>query len=172
MSIVIRKAIAADFDRIWAIFQPIVRAGETYAFDPDTTREQAYQLWMEAPRETYVAELDGQLVGTYYIKPNQPALGAHVCNCGYMVAGSARGQGVATRMCEHSQVAAFELGFKAMQFNLVVATNQGAIRLWQKLGFEIVGRLPGAFRHPSQGLVDAFIMYKWLDPEPPGVTTG
>jgi L-amino acid N-acyltransferase YncA len=171
VSISIRRASTADFEQIWAIFQPIVKAGETYAFDPDTTREQAFRLWMEAPLQTFVAELNGQIVGTYYIKPNQPALGAHVCNCGYMVAGSARGQGVATLMCEHSQAVALKLGFKAMQFNLVVVTNKGAIRLWQRLGFEIVGRLPGAFRHRSIGLVDAFVFYKWLDPVLPGEAT-
>ena len=164
MSVSIRRATGADFEQIWAIFRPIIKAGETYAFDPDTTREQAYRLWMEAPLQTFVAELNEQVVGTYYIKPNQPALGAHVCNCGYMVAGSARGQGVATLMCEHSQTVALKLGFKAMQFNLVVATNTGAIRLWQTLGFDIIGRLPGAFRHRSKGWVDAFVFYKWLDP--------
>ncbi|RME86097.1 MAG: GNAT family N-acetyltransferase [Caldilineae bacterium] len=158
----IREATDADFDAIWPIFKSIVSQGDTYAYDPETDRAQAYELWMKKPLRTYVAEHNGRIVGTYYIKPNQPALGAHVCNCGYMVSEEARGQGIATAMCLHSQEEARRLGFRAMQFNLVVATNEGAVRLWQKLGFEIVGRLPKAFRHAHLGFVDAYVMYKWL----------
>jgi len=105
----------------------------------------------------------GAIIGTYYLKPNQPGLGSHVCNCGYVVSDRARGHGVATLMCVHSQQEAVRLGFRAMQYNLVVSTNDGAIRLWKKLGFDIVGTLPGAFRHPRMGFVDAFVMFKRVD---------
>jgi L-amino acid N-acyltransferase YncA len=160
---IIREATSTDFAAIWPIFHEIVSAGETYAYDPNTSKEEAYQAWMVKPRQTFVAENEaGEIVGTYYIKTNQPGLGDHVCNCGYMVASQARGQGIATQMCEHSQKLARTLGYKAMQFNLVVATNEGAVRLWQKLGFAVIGRLPKAFRHRRLGFVDAFVMYKWL----------
>lgn len=112
--------------------------------------------------KTFVIEKTDDLLGTYFIKPNQGGPGSHVCNCGYMVSSKARGMGLATKMCEHSQQIALELGFKAMQFNSVVSTNEGAVRLWQKLGFDIVGTLPKAFKHPTQGYVDAYVMYKWL----------
>ncbi len=104
-----------------------------------------------------------KILGTYYIKPNQPALGAHVCNCGYIVAEKARGKGIASEMCSHSQHKALSMGFKAMQYNLVVSTNKGAVRLWKKLGFRIIGTLPRAFRHSQSGFVDAFVMYKQLE---------
>lgn len=162
MIMLIRKATEQDFEAIWPIFYEIVSAGETYAYDPQTDKAGAYQIWMQTPRATYVVEEEGEIVGTYYLKTNQPGLGAHVCNCGYMVAAPARGRGLATAMCEHSQAEALTLGYKAMQFNLVVSTNEGAVRLWQKLGFEIVGTVPSAFCHPRLGYVDAFVMYKWL----------
>ena len=158
----IREANLADFDAVWDIFQPIVQAGDTYAYPPECTQSQAAHWWFEIPQKTFVLEHDGVIVGTYYIKANQAGAGAHVCNCGYMVSPQARGLGLATVMCEHSQDIARELGFKAMQFNFVAATNTGAIRLWEKLGFTTVGRLPQAFNHPQQGYVDALVMYKWL----------
>ena len=161
----IREATSKDFDQIWPIFREIVAAGDTYAYPRDTTREQALKLWLEIPRKTYVVEEDGQVLGTYYIKTNQAGPGEHVCNCGYMVSPAARGRGLATAMCEHSQDVARELGYKAMQFNFVASTNEGAVRLWNRLGFATVGRLPGAFRHPSKGYVDALVMCKWLEPE-------
>ena len=158
----IREAKDQDFDGIWPIFHEIVSAGETYAYDPRTTKEDAFHIWMTQPHKTFVAEERDTVRGTYYLKRNQPGLGGHVCNCGYMVPAAIRGKGLATAMCEHSQKTAIELGYQAMQFNLVVSTNEGAIRLWEKLGFEIVGRLPKAFRHLEAGLMDAFIMYKCL----------
>ena len=115
------------------------------------------------PEKTFVAEEDGKIQATYYIKMNQPGPGDHVCNCGYMVSSQARGKGLATAMCEHSQNKAVELGYKAMQFNFVAASNEGAVRLWNKLGFDIVGRLPKALNHPALGYIDALLMYKWLD---------
>ena len=160
----IREVTRDDFDRIWPIFHEIVAAGDTYAYPRDTTKEQALEPWLDAPRKTYLVEEDGQVLGTYYIKTNQAGPGAHVCNCGYMVASAARGRGLATTLCEHSQEVAKKLGYKAMQFNFVAASNEGAVRLWNKLGFATVGRLPKAFQHPSRGYADALVMYKWLEP--------
>jgi L-amino acid N-acyltransferase YncA len=158
----IREASRDDFAHIWPIFHEIVAHGETYAYPRDTTREQAMAIWLDAPRKTYVFEETGNILGTYFIKTNQPGPGDHVCNCGYMVASAARGRGLAAAMCEHSQGVARALGYKAMQFNFVASTNEGAIGLWSKLGFVTVGRLPKAFRHPVNGYVDALVMYKWL----------
>jgi L-amino acid N-acyltransferase YncA len=159
----IREATDADFEQIWPIFQEIVAAGETYTYPPNTTREEAKRLWLDVPRQTFVAEDGEEILGTYYIMTNQPGFGSHVCNCGYMVSAKARGRGLATAMCEHSQRVALALGYKAMQFNFVIASNEGAVRLWQKLGFAVVGRLPQAFDHPTKGYVDALVMYKWLE---------
>ena len=159
----VREYTSGDWPALWAIMEPVFRAGETYAFDPAITEAEAQRVWIEVPAATYVAvDETGMLLGTYYIRPNQPGLGAHVCNCGYIVAAAARGQGIASRLCEHSQDEARRLGFRAMQFNLVVSTNTGAVRLWQTLGFPIVGTLPGAFNHPRLGYVDAYVMYKQL----------
>ncbi|MCS5592862.1 MAG: GNAT family N-acetyltransferase, partial [Gammaproteobacteria bacterium] len=141
----------------------VFREGETYAFSPDITEQEAHKVWIELPMKTWiVVGEDNQLLGTYYIKTNQPELGSHVCNCGYIVSENARGKGLATSMCEHSQTLAKELGFRAMQYNLVVSTNKGAIRLWEKLGFLIVGNLPKAFKSKKDSYVDALIMYKTL----------
>ena len=158
----IREAVKEDFDSIWPIFREIVKAGETYAYAADTTKAQAFKIWIEAPRKTYVFEEDGNILGTYFLKTNQAGPGSHVCNCGYMVSSSARGRGLATAICEHSQNVARALGYKAMQFNFVASSNEGAVRLWGKLGFETVGCLPKAFNHPALGYVDAIVMYKWL----------
>ncbi|MBN8714038.1 MAG: GNAT family N-acetyltransferase [Xanthomonadales bacterium] len=158
----IREATREDFDRIWPFFHEIAAAGETYAYPRDITKEQAARLWIDTPRHAYVIEENGKVLGSYYIKTNQAGSGDHVCNCGYMVAAQARGRGLAAAMCEHSQQVARTLGYRAMQFNFVAASNEGAVRLWSKLGFTIVGRLPKAFCHPTRGYVDALVMYKWL----------
>lgn len=163
----IRRATDADFGAIWEIFRPTVRAGETYAYHPTITPAEAKTVWLDKPRATYVSLQDGVVLGTYYVKENQPGLGAHVCNAGYMVAGPARGQGVGRALCLHSQKEALGLGFKAMQFNLVASTNKGAVKLWLELGFEHVGTLPGAFKHKRLGYIDALVMYKWLAPREP-----
>ncbi len=148
---------------VWKVLEPIFRAGASYPFDPDISEAEAKAAWIDAPRATFVALSDArQVVGTYYIKPNQPGLGAHVCNCGYAVREESRGQGIAGQMCVESQVKAREMGFRAMQYNLVVATNRGAVLLWQRQGFGIVGTLPNAFNHKKFGLVDAHVMYKEL----------
>ncbi|MDJ0987589.1 MAG: GNAT family N-acetyltransferase [Desulfobacterales bacterium] len=159
----IKLATDEDFVQIWPIIHEILRTGDTYPFAPETTRDEAFQIWMKKPKATYAALLDDQLVGTYYIKANQPGLGSHVCNCGYMVGAAARGKGIGRAMCQHSLVKACKLGFKAMQYNLVVSTNTGAVKLWQDLGFDIVGTLPKAFHHHEKGFIDAFVMYQWLD---------
>jgi ribosomal protein S18 acetylase RimI-like enzyme len=160
----IQRAEESDWAQIWRLLEPIFRSGETYAFSPDITETEAHRVWIEMPQATYVAKDPlGAVIGTYYLKPNQPGLGSHVCNCGYVVSDRARGQGVASLMCEHSQREAGRMGFRAMQFNLVVSTNEGAVKLWKKLGFDVVGTLPGAFRHPRDGFVDAFIMFKKLE---------
>jgi len=158
----IREATEEDFDEIWPIFNEIVSAGETYAYSQDTMKEQALNIWLKAPRKTFVFEENGKILGTYYLKTNQAGPGNHVCNCGYMVSAQARGKGLATSMCKHSQEIAKELGYKAVQFNFVATSNEGAIRLWTKLGFKIVGNLPKAFNHPRKGYIDALVMYKWL----------
>jgi len=158
----IRIATEDDFDRIWPIFHEIVSVGDTYAYPEDATKEEALQIWLKAPRKTFVFEDNSDILGTYYIKTNHAGPGSHVCNCGYMVSSKARGKGLATLMCEHSQETAKELGYKAMQFNFVASSNEVAVRLWKKLGFETVGLLPKAFNHPSKGYVDALVMYKWL----------
>ncbi|WP_129141194.1 GNAT family N-acetyltransferase [Modicisalibacter coralii] len=160
----IRPFDAADWPAVWRFLEPVLRAGDTYSFPRDIGEDQAHQAWFSTPRATFVAvdEADRPL-GTYYIKPNQPGQGDHVCNCGYVVDAAQRGRGIASSLCAHSLATARELGFTAMQYNLVVATNTGAVRLWQKHGFAIVGTLPGAFRHPAQGPVDAHVMYRRLD---------
>ena len=159
----VREYTSGDWPALWAIMEPVFRAGETYAFDPAITKAEAQRVWIEETAATYVAvDETGMLLGTYYIKPNQPGLGAHVCNCGYIVAAAARGQGIASRLCEHSQDEARRLGFRAMQFNLVISTNTRAVRLWQAMGFAIVGRLPGAFQHPRHGYVDALVLFQTL----------
>lgn len=158
----IRPATWQDRDAVWCIFRAVVAEGTTYAYPADLSRSAGLQRWMEAPRACYIAEQEGRVVGTYYLKDNQPGRGAHVCNAGYMVQAEARGQGIGRRMCEHSLAEARRFGYRAMQYNLVVATNEAAIHLWQQMGFAIVGTLPEAFDHPEQGLVDAYVMYRQL----------
>ena len=159
----IRAFKTTDWPAVWPILQTTFAAGDTYTFSPQSTEAEIHKAWIELPSATFVACNEaGDILGTYIIKPNQPGLGSHVCNCGYVVSKTAQGQGIAAQMCEHSQKLAVEMGFRAMQFNFVVATNTGAVRLWQKLGFEIVGTLPGVFQHPKLGFVDAFVMFKQL----------
>ncbi len=158
----IRLATSRDADEIWATLQPVFAAGETYAIDPAIGRADALKYWMDQPTACYVAIVDEKVVGTYYIRPNQSGGGAHVCNCGYVVAASAQGQGVAAQMCIQSQTDAAALGFRGMQFNLVLDSNAGAVRLWHRLGFVTIGMIPKAFLHPALGFVDAHVMYKAL----------
>lgn len=161
----IRQYRESDWPKIWPILRTTFAAGETYTFSPDSSEAEIHAAWVEAPSATFVA-MDGQgkILGSYYIKPNQPGLGSHVCNCGYVVSGNAQGRGIASLMCKHSQAQALDMGFQSMQFNCVVSTNERAVQLWKKLGFDIVGTLPKAFRHTRLGYVDAFVMYKFLSP--------
>jgi L-amino acid N-acyltransferase YncA len=162
-SIEIRPFREADRPAVWRMLHATIAAGDTYVFAPDSSEAEIRRIWVEMPSATFVAtDAGGEVIGTYFIKPNQPGLGAHVCNCGYVVEPRARGRGVAAALCEHSQDQARALGFRAMQFNFVVATNEGAVRLWRRLGFAEVGRLPGAFRHQRFGYVDALVMFKQL----------
>ena len=158
----IREMTKSDFDAFWPTFSHVIQAQETYAFDPDLTQEQGFTLWCEEPLQSYVYVESDVVLGTYFIKPNASGPGSHICNCGYMVSNEARGKGVARRMCEHSQKIAIELGFEAMQFNSVVSTNDVAIKLWEKLGFTIIGTIPNAYKHGRLGAVDSYIMYKSL----------
>lgn len=158
----IRAAKRHDSDAIWAILEPTIRAGDTYTLPSDWSREQALGYWLAADKEVFVAEEDGRVLGTYYLKANQLGGGDHVANCGYMVRPDAYGRGLARQMCAHSIDHAAARGFRAIQFNFVVSSNERAVRLWQSLGFDIVGRLPGAFRHPELGFVDAYVMYRAL----------
>lgn len=152
-----------DWRDTWKIIEPVLRAGDTYSFPRDISEAQAFTIWVEVPEATFVAVDDaGEILGTYYLKPNQPGQGSHVCNCGYIVRTLARGRGIASVLCEHSQREAVRRGYRAMQFNLVVATNTDAVRVWQKHGFEIAGTLPGAFLHPTEGYVHGYVMYKQL----------
>ncbi len=155
----IRAAKELDHDAIWNIFHAVVALGDTYAFDPKMKRAESLAYWFRADTHTYVAESDRRVVGTYILKPNQPALGSHIANAAFMVAPTARGLGVGRKMGEHCLSEARRLGFRAMQFNFVVSTNISAIHLWQQLGFKIVGTLPGAFCHPEKGYVDVHVMF-------------
>ncbi|WP_077148689.1 GNAT family N-acetyltransferase [Sphingopyxis sp. KK2] len=158
----IRPATPADRAAIWAILEPVIRAGETYTLDRDMSEEAALAYWFGADKAVFVAEEDGVVLGTYYLRANQGGGGAHVCNCGYMTGAAATGRGVARAMALHSFEEAKARGFRAMQFNFVVASNARAVGLWQSLGFEIVGRLSGAFAHPALGFVDALVMVRAL----------
>lgn len=158
----IRPATDGDADAIWAIMKPIIRAGETYCLPRDMDKESALAYWLSAEREVFVANENGDIVGTYCLQTNQKGGGAHVANCGYMTAVAATARGVARAMCAHSLDRARERGFRAMQYNFVISTNERAVRLWQSFGFEIVGRLPKVFLHPALGYVDAYVMYRDL----------
>jgi ribosomal protein S18 acetylase RimI-like enzyme len=158
----IRAAQPRDAQGIWSIIGPTIRAGETYTLDREMSETAAIEYWMGPDRETFVAEDNGLILGTYYIRANQAGGGGHVCNCGYMTSAAATGRGIARRMHDHSLQHARMRGFRAMQFNFVVSTNQRAVKLWQSLGFETVGRLPSAFAHPTLGYVDAFVMFRTL----------
>lgn len=160
----IRLATEADAAAILSIIVPVIRAGETYALDRDMSEADVLGYWMGGDHETFVAEDEGRILGTYFLHPNQAGGGRHVANCGYITDMAATGRGVARAICEHSLERARERGFRAMQFNFVIRSNERAVRLWTSLGFETVGRLPEAFLHPSLGYVDALVMFRALLP--------
>ncbi len=167
-TITIRPYRPDDWDELWRrVVKPVFRGGDTYLVPPDVSREQAWRFWVEEHPEVFVSiDLNSsdeeRITGSYYLKPNYVGQGDHVANCGYMVAPEARGRGIASAMCEHSKEAARQRGYRAMQYNFVVSTNTAAVRLWRKHGFAIVGTLPGVFRHPDHGYVDAYVMHTWL----------
>lgn len=174
--LVIRVAEDADRDIIWEIFRATIAPGDAFVYDPNTPREEAMAYWFAKGTRTYVAELatgrvrpsdgrDGRVVGSYILRANRPGLGDHVSNAGFMVDPAARGLGVGRAMGEHALNEARRLGYQAMQFNFVISTNESAVHLWQQLGFRIIGTLPGAFRHKTKGLVDAYVMFRWLEKE-------
>jgi ribosomal protein S18 acetylase RimI-like enzyme len=158
----VRQIEAGEFERVWPLFQTVIAGGDTYSYPPDLDIEQARAWWTTPPCRCFVAERDGEVLGCYMLKPNQSGLGDHVANAGYMVSPAARGQGIASMLCEHSMGEARRSGFTAMQFNFVVSTNTTAVRLWQRHGFQIVGQVPGAFRHAELGPTDIYVMHRTL----------
>jgi len=160
--LILREIGAGEFARAWPVFSAVIAAGDTYSYPPDLSIEQAREWWTAPPARCFIAERDGEVLGCYMLKPNQPGLGDHVANAGYMVSPAARGQGIAGRMCEHSLEQARKAGFTAMQFNFVVSTNTAAVRLWERHGFTIVGTVPGAFRHAIHGPTDIHVMHRSL----------
>lgn len=160
--ITITEAHDFDFNEIWEIFYQSLQQGDTFTYGPTTTRDEAHAIWISNVSTSFVARWDGRVIGSYFIRPNQPDLGSHVANAGYLVKTEFRGKGVGRAMCEHSLEVARKLGFQAMQFNMVVSTNESAVSLYRKLGFSIVGTLPKVFRHRKLGLVDAYVMHRFL----------
>jgi len=160
--VMIRPAQPRDSEAIWSILEPVIRTGDTYALPNDFTKEAALAYWFSEGHEVFVADEGGVVLGTYYLRANQRGGGSHVANCGYMTSEMARGRGIAQAMCAHSLDTARKRGFEAMQFNFVVSSNEGAVRLWRRNGFEVVGTLPKAFLHPKLGYTDAYVMYQEL----------
>ena len=163
---IIRLATANDRSQLWRILEPMIRAGETYALARDLSEDAALAYWMAPGNAVFVAESENRILGTYYLRANQQGARSpdqsHVANCGYVTAADAPGRGIGRAMALHSLAEAKARGFAAMQFNFVVSTNRRAIALWHSLGFDTVGRLPGAFRHPVRGPVDALVMFRAL----------
>ncbi len=159
----IRKAVETDKDAVWEIIRAVLSTGDTYTFAPDTGKQEMLDFWFSPEKWTYVALSDGKIVGTFFLKANQPGLGSHVGNAGYMVAPEAKGKRVGRTMAEHSIEESRRLGFQSIQFNFVVKSNEVAVKLWQDVGFEIIGEIPEAFNHARTGLTNAYIMYRKLD---------
>jgi len=160
--ITIGRAKGEDFEMIWPILREVIERGDTFAYDPATTKEEGRTLWMETPLATYVAEVDGVVAGSYFLRRNQPGRGSHVANAGYMVSSAYGGRGLGRAMCEHSLSEARSMGFRSMQFNLVVSSNEVAVRLWESCGFRVLCELPEAFLHPQKGYVSACLMHRHL----------
>ncbi len=159
----IRRTTELDYPQVWEIFSKVIETGDTYAFDPHTPKADLKKYWFAENMKTFVFEEEGIILGTYMIKPNQPGLGNHIANCGYMVSPKAQGRGIGKLLCEHSLQIAKEDGFRGIQFNIVVSTNEVAVKLWKKYGFKIIGTTPNGFRHLELGYVDTYIMYRSLD---------
>jgi ribosomal protein S18 acetylase RimI-like enzyme len=158
----IRSANDSDKPAVWRIIRAVISTGDTYVFDSDTPQDEMINYWFAPDKYVYIAEDARAIVGTFWLKANQPGLGSHVCNAAYMVAPDAAGKGIGRRMAEFSLEEAKRLGFTAMQFNFVVKSNTAAVRLWQSIGMEIIGEIPDAFDHRENGMTNAYIMYKKL----------
>jgi ribosomal protein S18 acetylase RimI-like enzyme len=158
----ISEITKSDFELFWPVFKEVVSAQETYAFDPEIDFSSAYQVWCLSPQKAFVMKENDVILGSYYIKANASGPSSHISNCGYMVSPESRGKGVARQLCLHSQQIALELGYIAMQFNSVVSSNEIAVKLWEKLGYKIIGTIPNAYKHKKLGFVDSYIMYKQL----------
>lgn len=158
----IRKATEADYKSVWDIFKEVIKTGDTYVFDPKTPKSELKKHWFAEYMTTFVAEEENKIFGTYIIKPNQIDLGNHIANCSYMVSPKVQGNGIGKLLCEHSINFAKQNRYLGIQFNIVVSTNIGAIKLWQKFGFQIIGTIPKGFRHSKLRLVDTYIMFKEL----------
>lgn len=152
-----------DENGVWEIFSKVIKTGDTYVFDPNTPQEKLKEYWFASYMKTFVLEDEnGEILATYFIKPNQTGLGNHIANCGYMVHPDHQGKGLGSVLCEHSLAFAKAQGYRAIQFNSVISTNQAAVHLWKNFGFEIIGTTPNGFRHQKFGMVDTYIMYKKL----------
>ena len=160
--VTIREYREEDKEQIWEIIKSVISVGDTYVFAPDSPKEKMLGYWCGSDKKTYVAVSENKIVGTFYLKDNQPDLGSHIANAGYMVSPEAKGKRVGRQMAEFSLEEAKTLGYRAMQFNFVVKSNEIAVKLWQSLGFEIIGEIPEAFNHAEKGLINAYIMYRQL----------
>lgn len=162
MTLNFRKAAQSDSDALWSLMEPIIREGSTYVFSQDSSKEKMMDFWLAQDKSTYVAELDGEIVGTFFLKANQPDRGSHIANAGFMVRPLVNGQGIGKAMAEFALTEAKQMGFQGMQFNYVVKSNLTAVHLWKKLGFDIVGEVSDAFLHPILGPTHIYIMYRRL----------
>ena len=162
-TLLIRKATEADIDEVWEIFSKVIETGDTYVFNPKTSKSELKKHWFAPYMNTFVIEDKGCIVGTYIIKPNQIGLGSHISNCSYMVRPNQQGKGIGKQLCVHSIEVAKQNNFKGIQFNIVVSTNKEAIGLWKKHGFKIIGTTPKGFKHQTLGFVDTYIMFKDLN---------
>ena len=158
----IRKANSQDQEQVWQILQAINAKGDSFAFSPDISKEEMLAYWFDEHKHTYVAVEGNEIIGSFFFKDNQPGLGSHIANAAYAVSPKARGKGMGKIMGEFSLAEARRMSYTAMQFNLVVKTNEGAVKLWKSLGFEIIGEIPEAFKHSQLGFVNAYIMYRKL----------
>ena len=158
----LRKATLKDYNAIWEIFKLVIETEDTHVFKKNTPKADLHDIWFADYMTSFVVESENRIVGTYMIRPNYTDLGNHIANCGYLVHPKEQGRGIGKRLCEHSIETAREMGYRGMQFNIVISTNTAAVNLWKKFGFKIIGTTPGGFRHKTQGFVDTYMMYKAL----------
>jgi len=158
----IKEVTPDHFDEIWHIFREVIQAEDTYPYPANITKEEARSLWFAPGAKVYHAYLDGVPIATRYIVPNKPGLASHVCNTGVMIDKNYRGKGYGKILNEFAIKKAKELGYKAIQLNLVVATNEVSIKICKQNGFEIIGLLPGAFFYKRERYADAYVMFRKL----------